>query len=367
MRELPGILETIATLTAPAVLATVVRVKGSSYRKPGARMLFTPDGLRTGLISAGCLETDVMARAEAVLATAEPQLAVYDMGSELDLVWGTGMGCEGKVEVLLERISEAPAWMPSCARMLEDRCTGLLATVFASRGETGMAVGTRFLLDSDETTALLPPAPMKEALTQEGAPLLPRGISAPVTLPSGEGQVDVLLEAITPPYALWIYGAGEHGRPIAQLAKALGWFVGIVDHRPALATPARFPEVDRIVLGPPDVSLKSLPFDDRTAALVVSHVYERDKEALIALRDAPVAYLGLQGNRNRCSRLVHELEAAGGPLTEAERNRLYAPAGLDIGGEGPEAIALSMLSEIQAVLTGFPAGHLRDRAGRIRN
>jgi len=135
----------------------------------------------------------------------------------------------------------------------------------------------------------------------------------------------------------------------------------MVDHRPALATRERFPEVDRIVVGHPAESLPGLPFDDRSAVLVISHVYEKDREALEQLLDAPVAYLGLQGNRQRCAKL---LEAVG-PVSDAQRARLYAPAGLDLGAENPEAIALSMLAEIQSVLTGFPGGHLRDRKGSI--
>jgi xanthine/CO dehydrogenase XdhC/CoxF family maturation factor len=192
-----------------------------------------------------------------------------------------------------------------------------------------------------------------------------RGTSAPVTLRVREGELDVLLEPIIPPFALWICGAGEHGRPIARLAKALGWFVGIVDHRSALATRERFPEVDRIVVGHPPQTLRELPLDNRSAALVISHVHEKDKDYLECLLNTPVAYLGLQGNRKRCERLLNEIAAIQGPLSEAQRARLYAPAGLDIGAENPAGIALSMLSETQAVLAGHPGGHLRDRPGAI--
>jgi xanthine dehydrogenase accessory factor len=362
MKELRTIIETLKNLKEPAALATLVRVKGSSYRKPGARMIFGPEGARTGLISAGCLETDVIARVEAVLNGAGSQLAVYDMGSDLDLVWGTGMGCEGKVEVLLERVTQVQPWMPLCARLLEQRQKGVLATVFDTRGNSEVSVGDRFVHQEGVEGILPSGTSLRECLQQLARKALERGTSAPATVRLPEGEVDILLEPLLPPFALWIYGAGEHGRPIARLAKALGWFVGMVDHRPALATKERFPEVDRLVVGHPRESLDGLPLDDRSAALVISHVYEKDKEALEVLLDAPVAYLGLQGNRRRCARLLDEMK---GPLTEAQRTRLFAPAGLDLGAETPEAIALSMLAEIQAALTGFPGGHLRDRQGAI--
>jgi xanthine dehydrogenase accessory factor len=365
MNEFRGIVETLERLREPAALATLVRVKGSSYRKPGARMVFGPEGTRQGLISAGCLETDVLARVESVLAGARPQLAVYDMGSDLDLVWGTGMGCEGKVEVLLERITGIQPWMTLCLRLLEERRSGVLATVFDTRGEGAGAAGQRFLYEA-AGEGLLPADPeLRAALQQEFPRVLQRGIAVPVTLRLRGVELDLLLEPILPPFALWIYGAGEHGRPIAHLAKALGWYVGVVDHRPALATSARFPGADRIVVGHPAESLPGLPFDGRSAALIISHVYEKDKEALAILLDAPCGYLGIQGNRKRCGRLLAEVGEARGPLDQAQSARLHAPAGLDLGSESPEAIALSMLAEIQAALTGFPGGHLRDRQGAI--
>jgi xanthine dehydrogenase accessory factor len=367
MKELRGIIETLEHLAAPAALATLVRVKGSSYRKPGARMVFGPEGAKKGLISAGCLETDVLARVESVLSGAMPQLAVYDMGSDLDLVWGTGMGCEGKVEVLLERVTQVQPWMPLCLRMLDQRQLGVLATVFEVHGQPGPAVGDRFVYQ-EGAEGLLPADPeLGEALRQAARQALVRGTSAPATLCVHGSELAVLLEPLLPPFALWIYGAGEHGRPIARLAKTLGWFVGIVDHRPALATQARYPEVDRIIVGHPAESLKQLPLDGRSAVLVISHVYERDKESLELLLDAPIAYLGLQGNRKRCARLLNEVAETRGGLGAEQRARLFAPAGLDIGAESPEAIALSMLSEIQTVFTGSTGEHLRDRQGAIHS
>jgi xanthine/CO dehydrogenase XdhC/CoxF family maturation factor len=371
MKGLQEIFATVSALAEPAALATLVRVKGSSYRQPGARMLFGPAGIRAGVISAGCLETDILARVEAVLASAAPQLAAYDMGSDLDLIWGTGMGCQGKADVLLERVDagQPPEWLARGAAMLEQRRAGALATVFAARGEgAGAGPGAHFLWDAADGGDLTGPAAdgaLDQALRMAMARTLERGTPGAATLPSGSGELDLLLEPILPPFALWILGAGEHARPLADLAKGLGWFVGIVDHRPALATRERFPQADRIVVGHPPESLRALPLDARSAALVVSHVFEPDRRALEALLRTPIAYLGLQGNRLRSQRLLEEIAQSGLALSEAQRSVLHFPAGLDIGAETPEVIALAMIAEVQAVLAGYPGGSLRDRAGAI--
>ena len=365
-----GLLEIIATceaLAAPAALATLVRVKGSSYRKPGARMVFLPGGAQTGLISAGCMETDVKARIDSVLASREPQVAAFDMGNDLDLIWGTGMGCAGRADVLLECVTPGPVppWMALCGRLLATRGTGVLATVFAARGEAPFHAGARFVFDDGGPGILPHPGPFRTWLLEGMQGALAKGAANSSTWAAGDVELDLLLEPILPPLALWIFGAGEHARPLARMANSLGWWLGIVDHRPALATPQRFPEADRIVVGhPPDV-FQGLPLDARSAALVVSHVYEMDRLALACLLKAPLGYLGLQGNRARSARILREIEADGLPLTEAQNRVLHWPAGLDLGGETPEAIALSMVSEIQATLSGHSGGSLRARPGAI--
>jgi xanthine/CO dehydrogenase XdhC/CoxF family maturation factor len=368
MKGFLEILASLGSLQEPAVLATLVRVKGSSYRKPGARLVMRSGGGRTGVISAGCLEADLQARVTSVLGQGIPQLATFDLGSDLDLVWGTGMGCQGRAEVLLEAMKPgiAAPWMTLCTQLLEGRRTGVLATVFAVRGDSGpVRAGDHFVLDCAGPGLLPPPGPFAVTLLAALQRALANGSPASATLPAGAGEVDLLIEPILPLFALWIFGAGEHAQPLARLAKELGWFLGIVDHRPALATPARFPEADRIVLGHPPASLQGLPLDGRSAALVVSHVYDKDLQAVAALLQQPLGYLGLQGNRLRCAKILKELQDAGLVLTEAQRQVMHFPAGLDLGGESPEAVALSMLAEIQATFAQRAGGSLRDKSGSI--
>ena len=360
MKGLGEIAASLRSLREPSALATLVRVKGSSYRQPGARMLFLPGGFQTGGISAGCLETDVKARVAEVLASHRPALLDFEMGSDLDLIWGTGMGCAGRAEVLVERMEPGvlPPWLEAGAALLEQRTEGVLATVFADRSPGSGAVGSRFLLAGQQELLPVPAGlagPLREALAQDGA--------HPQTITLGD--LDLLVEPLLPPVALWVIGAGEHARPIFRLAKELGWYLGLVDHRPALATPGRFPEAHRIIVGHAPESLAGLPLDARSAALVVSHVFEADKAALAALLKAPLGYLGLQGNRRRSARILREIVTEGGPLSPAAQAALHIPAGLDLGGEAPELIALSMLSEVQATLAGRAGGALRDRQGPI--
>jgi len=365
MRGFQEIAAAVEALSEPSALATLVRVKGSSYRQPGARMLFGTQG-STGVISAGCLETDILARVQAVLASQAPQLAVYDLGSDLDLIWGTGMGCQGKADVLLERVAPGrlPSWMRLCREMLDQRRLGALATVYATRGAAGPVAGEHFLYDEAGGGVPPGPGPFQQAIADALRQALAAGAVTCPTLRAGEAELDLLVEPILPPFALWIFGAGEHSRPLARLASQLGWFVGIIDHRPALATPERFPEADRIVLGHPPGSLQNLPLDRRSAALVVSHIYEKDLQALSTLLDTPIGYLGLQGNRARSRKLLKDLLEAGA-LSERQARIVHFPAGLDIGAETPEAIAVSMIAEVQAALTGHPGGSLRDRGGAI--
>jgi xanthine/CO dehydrogenase XdhC/CoxF family maturation factor len=241
-----------------------------------------------------------------------------------------------------------------------------MATVFGARGGAGDArVGDRFVLEHQGPGLPPPPGPFAAALEPVLAKAMAGTAPVSITLASGPGELDLLVEPILAPYALWLFGAGEHAKPLARLAKNLGWYLGVVDHRPALASAERFPEADRIVLGHPPEVLQGLPFDPRSAALVISHVYEKDREAVAALLQQPLGYLGLQGNRGRSTKLLKELQEGGQVLSDAQRRIMHFPAGLDLGAESPEVIALSMLAEVQATLSGHPGGSLRDRPGLI--
>jgi xanthine dehydrogenase accessory factor len=326
MPELSRILTALDSAAGqPAALATLVKVEGSSYRRPGARLLLLSDGTRIGSISGGCLEEDIMERARRVLATGKPELAVYDTTAENDLVWGVGLGCQGVVRVFLEQVPVIrPDWVAILRANLHERRDTALSVDYAS------------------------PAPGGTRLAGAAA------------------TVDGLFhERISAPPALIICGAGDDAQPLARLAKETGWHVTVADARAAYATAERFPGADRIVNSPLAEIAASLRFDARTFAVVMTHRYVDDREFLRALLPRDLAYLGQLGPRVRTDRLLAELQAGRLGATPPQLAKLHAPVGLDLGGSTPETVALAILAELQTCLTGRTPGHLRDRPGPI--
>jgi xanthine dehydrogenase accessory factor len=321
MTEIARILAALDSAAGqPAALATLVKVEGSSYRRPGARLLLLPDDTRLGSISGGCLEEDVMDRARRVLASGQPELAVYDTTAENDLVWGVGLGCQGVVRILLERIPAArPDWIAT-----------LRANLHARR-DTALVVG-----------------PAGTRLAGEAA--------------VADGNFH---ETIPAPPALLLCGAGDDARPLAQMAKATGWHVTVADARPAYANRERFPDADEVFAAPISELWAKLRFDARTFAVVMTHRYADDREFLRGLLPLDFAYLGQLGPRVRTERILGELQAGGLAITDAHLAKLHAPVGLDLGGTTPETVALAILAELEARLNGRTPGHLRDRPGPI--
>lgn len=312
----------------PAVLATLVRVEGSSYRRPGARLLITGAGERLGAISGGCLEEDLVERARGVLARGIPEAVTYDTTAENDLVWGVGLGCHGVVRVLLERITAPPTWAAALCAATAGRRTVRLRV--RHDGPDSLRWGTRLASAKED--------------------------------PAEAGEWEQL---VPPPAALFILGAGEDARPVASLARTLGWHVTVADPRPAFATRARFPAADNVVTAPAAELVARLDPGPDALVVVMTHHYVHDRPLLGALLGRPLAYVGLLGPRRRAERILADL-AATAPAAAAELGRrLRAPVGLDLGADGPEQVALAILAEMQAVLGGRDGWPLREREGPI--
>lgn len=326
MKELPAIVAALrATEATPAVLATLVSVEGSSYRRPGARLLVLPDGRRVGSISGGCLEEDVVARARNVQTTGCAETVVYDTTSENDLVWGVGLGCHGIVRVLIEKLPQRPAWVDT------------LAANFAARRPIALAV-------------------------HHGEPA-PQGTR--LATPSDRADAGLFWQQIAPPTALAIFGAGDDAQPLARLAKELGWHITIADPRAAFATAARFPMADAITSTTADRLVATVNPDADGVAVVMTHHYVHDVPILRDLLARPLAYLGLLGPKKRAEKILGDLAEQGTPVSHEQRARLHAPVGLDLGADSPEQVALSILAEMQATLAGRDARPLRDRTRPI--
>jgi xanthine/CO dehydrogenase XdhC/CoxF family maturation factor len=343
-------------------LATVVAIEGSAYRLPGARMLIVGGKWVAGSISGGCLEDDVVLRAREAVEKNEASVALYDTTSDDDVIFGVGLGCKGVITILIEPIrpeGEGVDFIAFAKACLEERVLGMSATVIRVEGSTTVRAGSRLVARESVGKSDIGDPALEKAI--EAKMRSPMDDAALITVPLGKGSALVFLERITPPTPLVVFGAGHDAMPVVRLAKDLGWHVTLVDHRPAYATLARFPEADRVVIGSPPDAASKLTLDASTLALVMTHNYLRDLDWLKALLPSPVRYVGLLGPRRRTDQLLDDLREKGIEPRDEQIARLYAPVGLDIGSEGPAEVAMSILAEMQAVMTRHRGGHLRDR------
>lgn len=369
MRDLRALIDAFESTRAAgehAALVTVVRIVGSAYRRPGARMLITKDGRRVGLVSGGCLEEDLAERARPVLTSGIASAVTYDARTDQDLVFGLGSGCEGTIEVLIERVPERAdgGHLALVARCLARREPLALATVVGSRGAVRLGA-RRWRLGGGEVGGDVATADLAAALDRATAGAFTDRRRQNVTVGARDGAVEALVETLLPPPELFVLGAGSDAEPIVRLAVRLGFDVTVVDHRPALVGPERFPGALRTVVCAPERLRETIQVSSESSVLVMSHGFHRDLEYLRQLAPHHRGYLGVLGPRRRTERMLSELEKEGLAGGAALRTRLYAPVGLDIGAETPEEIAVSALAEIQAVLTGRRGGLLRDRDAPI--
>lgn len=353
-----------------AVLATVVRTSGSVYRRPGARMLLTEDGRMISAISGGCLEADILERSRSLLSKGdEPILVRYDTTSDDDIVFGFGLGCNGVVDVLLELLNDdtAVSQLKFIQDCLNTQCMGAIATIFSVEGISDVKIGERLMMKSGTTIInQIANAEIAQRITVDLSNILIEKQTRLQSYLLSSGQIDVLLEVVCPPVPLLIFGAGYDVIPVVQFAKQLGWHVTVVGHRPEQLTSDRFPLADQLLYCTPDSpnAYRHL-LTPQTVAIVMTHRYLSDLALLKTLIPAQLRYLGILGPKRRMQQLWQDL-AEHGVLPISEQNQqLYNPIGLDIGAETAEEIALSIVAEIQAVLSGRSGRFLRDRMGSI--
>lgn len=371
MKELQAIIEAFVQTERDGkttALATVIEVRGSTYRRPGARMLMTQDGYRVGSISGGCLEEDVFEQAQQVMASGEPMVVQYDTTSPDDIVWGLGLGCNGLVRVFIEQLMPHQLnpipFLTECCRHQQ---LGVLATVVHTEGSLQTDVGNHLMLQQDGKVTSHIASSVAASVLNDAQDALGNGRSLLKLYPLPGGQAEVFIEVIQPPVPLVIFGAGDDAIPVAHFAKALGWHVTVVDSRPAYATSERFPWADAIVLARPEQVGDRIFLDSRTVAVVMTHNYLHDQELLRMLLPSALRYLGILGPKSRTQQLLAQLQDEGLIPTHEQLHRLYGPVGLDIGADTPEEIALSIVAEIRAVLAHRSGGLLRDRIGPIHH
>lgn len=343
---------------APAALATIVSLEGSSYRRPGARMLISESGETAGSLSAGCFERDVCERAMNVMLTGEPVLVKYDTTTDEDIVWGLGLGCSGVVQVLIEpatyeRVAGVMQLLAECA---ESETCGAIATVFRVAADADASLGAAALVYPDGTVDGDFIAPSIFDDLREAVRL---GRSTSKRYETEFGYVDVFLEVLQPRVRLVIFGAGHDALPVVNLARSLGWHTSVVDTRARASSREHFESADEVLLLRPEDVVTKMKLSPRAMVVVMTHNYLHDLELLRQLLPLPLRYLGCLGPRRRTERLLLEISPE---LAVAD---VHAPVGLDIGAETPEEIALSIVSEIKTVLTERSGMQLRDRSGSI--
>jgi len=326
MKEISAILK---AWDESGILATVVAVRGSAYRKPGARMLVMPNGGRIGSISGGCLEGEVAKKA-AWLTSNGPVLRTYT-GDEF------GLGCNGSVDVVLERLNtpKAQRHMRFLAERYAAGEAGVIATV-----TSGREVGSRLYIADGRIWAsdLESPGLLTEQAFEAAREKASRICS------------NASIEYLAAPLRLLVFGAGFDVAPVVSMAKQLGWRVTV-----ATARPAQFPLADEVVLLAPDDLTHGVDLRPETAIVLMTHSYATDRELLQRLLPLKPRYLGLLGPRARTTQLLEEI---GGDIDSGD---LHAPIGLDLGADTPEGIALSIVAEIQAEVAGRSAKMLRTR------
>ncbi|SDK36800.1 Xanthine and CO dehydrogenase maturation factor, XdhC/CoxF family [Catalinimonas alkaloidigena] len=361
MKEIKAILEAydraVSSEAPPVALATVVHVRGSSYRRPGARMLMFERGRWIGAISGGCLEGDALRRAQEVTRSGEPRLVTYDTTNDADArSLGVGLGCQGVIDVLIEPLVHPAAQqhLDSLRTLAERREASVLATVFRTEGTLELPLALHQLVSRQEPIAPLSTDSIDEVLQQER--------SAVRTFTTAEGSADVLLEYVAPELEVLIFGAGFDAQPVVTLAHQLGWRVVVTDDCVVHVAPKRFPEASCVVYAGRTEAVPQLQPGRFSAAVLLSHNYEYDLAVLRTLLPTEVAYIGILGPRKKWERMQDALAAEGAPT---EDPRIFSPIGLDLGAETPEEIALSIVAEIQAFFRKRTGGMLRNKTGPI--
>lgn len=371
MKELQDIIDAFAGARierTPAVLATVVRTSGSTYRRPGARMLITQDGRTVGSVSGGCLERNVVRQAQRVFQSHAARLVTYDSMEEDDAEWSFGLGCNGIVDVLFEHLPENGnvRQMEFLARCVQRRRDGVLAKIFAVEGDVDANAGDFLLVRPDSPLEDdIADADLRDAMVADAWCVYESGVSETKVYETAEGRVHAFIESIQPSVPLTIFGGGHDAVPLARLAKELGWHVTVVDGRPGYATKARFIAADEVVPARPDAIDDRVTLDGRTVAVIMNHNYLDDRAVLRTLLAAPIRYIGVLGPKRRTLQMLDDLKAEGAAVRPERLAALYGPVGLDIGADTPEEIAFAILGEIKAILAGRSGGLSRDREGPL--
>jgi xanthine dehydrogenase accessory factor len=353
LNHLVDVFRNLSPHSGDFVLATIIETQGSTYRKAGAKMLIAKDGEYMGLLSGGCLESDLREHAERVFADGRARTVFYDMRAPDDVIWGLGLGCNGAVRIMLQLLQADAHFYPLdvLAEAAEHGRTGVLMTVFESAHERFPSGQSIFLAQDELENA---PAPLPEEMTVAARRALSEdkphsGFHQADGLPVG-----VFYDPVRPLPRLLVIGAGIDAVPLVQCASALGWRVTVVDYRPAYLKPERFKAAEQLFFSPPQNLAGAVSLDRFDALVMMTHNFEYDARYLKIIEESRIPFIGLLGPEARKRRL---LDSVGAKASSLEA-RVFGPVGLDIGAETPEEIALS-------IMAGIVASQNRRRGGQL--
>lgn len=346
----------------PLLVATVVGVRGSSYRRAGARMILDQERWLAGSVSGGCLEADLVRRGWWLLRDGAAALLTYD-SSDDDGTSSFGLGCGGVIDILLQRLEpDDPVdpfrFMESC---VEAQRPGVIATVVQSDDER-VPLGSRVQVRENAVPASgIDDRKLLDGVLRDVGDVLRAGQPVVATYATCGGRVRVLLEPVLPPARLFVLGTGHDAVPVVTQARAVGWEVLVWADSGRFSAHERFAAADAVLLGDPSALLEQIDRSARSACVVMSHHYERDRSALRSALASRTLYVGVLGPRRRTGKILDDLGLKGA----WDDPRLHAPVGLELGAESPAEIALSIVAEVQSVLTCAAATSLRDRSSPI--
>lgn len=353
-----------------SALAAVVHLNGSSYRRPGARMLVTDDGELTGAISGGCLEGDALRKAMLVLSQQQSKLVTYDTSDEDDASIGIQLGCAGVIQVLFEPIhpndNNNPIQLLRKAAALRQK--SVLVTLFSLEDKKNEQPGTCLLMEENgNISGTIPYPELHDDIIENVHHAMQQQASSFKNYVIKNISVTAFIEFLQPPVSLVVVGAGNDAIPMMQIADIIGWDVRVVDGRSTHAKPERFVGACQVLVSKPEKVLDQIPIDQQTVFVMMTHNYNYDLAMLKALLLRKVKYIGMLGPKKKIDRMLDELRDDGQALSQEQLNTIYGPSGLEIGAETAEEIALSIIAEIKAVLSGKKGGSLRNKQDEIHS
>ncbi|MFJ7107206.1 XdhC family protein [Pseudomonas sp. NPDC098740] len=367
LNDLLHAIETAARQGEETVLATVVKVEGSAYRRPGARMLIPFHGRTIGTVSGGCLEQDLAKKAWWLTESGEPVVRRYSTGATEDeddeqSALTFGLGCNGTVFVMLERLRvKTPSIAIELLRQVRDSLQpAAMATIIATSRRSSVRVGDQVV--SGAGPALRNPA-LDSTVRNELRKTLSEKKSSLRLYTGAHGEFEVFFEYLAPPPRLVIFGAGHDAQPLVRMSKLLGWHVSVIDSRSHFARPERFPQADAVIVADLDAPFDLAPLINDAAVAVMSHSYRQDRHWLGQLLQGAPAYIGQLGPRERTERLLTDIRQHNPALNALLQ--LHYPMGLDLGCDAPGSVALSILAEMTAALNLRNGGMLKHRSKPI--